>query len=98
MIGQLLDSNALRVLWISIYRVHVLKDLETNLGAVDNFTCCKLVQIINRPRVHQDQVERDDVSVRYLLVRLQGSVRSGTRSSAGWSSLVGAVIDRIGRS
>ena len=54
-IGQLLDSNALRVLWISLYRVHVLKDLGTNLGAVDKFTCCKLLQIINRPRVHQVQ-------------------------------------------
>ena len=54
-IGQLLDSNALRVLWISIYRVHVLKDLGTNLGVVDKFTCCKLLQIINRPRVHQVQ-------------------------------------------
>ena len=54
-IGQLLDSNALRVLWISIYRVHVLKDLGTNLGAVDKFTCCKLLQIIKRPRVHQVQ-------------------------------------------
>ena len=54
-IGQLLNSNALRVLWISIYSVHVLKDLGKNLGAVDKFTCCKLVQIINRPRVHQVQ-------------------------------------------
>ena len=54
-IGQLLDSNALRVLWISIYRVHVLKDLGTNLGAVDKFTCCQLLQIINRPGVHQLQ-------------------------------------------
>ena len=33
-IGQLLDSNALRVLWISIYRVHVFGDFGTNLGAV----------------------------------------------------------------
>ena len=41
-IGQLLDFNALRVLWISIYRVHVLKDLGTNLGAVDKFTCCEI--------------------------------------------------------
>ena len=27
-IGQLLDSNALRVLWISTYRVRVLRELS----------------------------------------------------------------------
>ena len=37
----------------SLYSVHVLKDLGTNLGAVDKFTCCKLLQIINS--VHQVQ-------------------------------------------
>ena len=58
-IGQLLDSNALRVLWISIYRVHVLKDLGTNLGAVDKFTCCKLLQIINSVNQVQERLSSE---------------------------------------
>ena len=53
-IGQLLDSNALRVFWISIYRVHVLKDLGTHLGAVDKITCYKLLEIINSVQIIDD--------------------------------------------
>ena len=61
-IGHLHDSNALRV----------LKDLGTILGAVDKFTGLGCI------KCRKDQVERDDVSVRYLLVRLRCSVGSGT--------------------
>ena len=43
---------------------------------------CKSLIGLGCIKCRKDQVERDDVSVRYLLVRLRGSVRSGTR----WSS------------